>query len=129
MKTFKQFTAENFSENPPDGYEKHLKDHHEIADHIERTSADEVDRDSMLDFFHGEEAHLKKTPIKDISPGDPNYNIPSKKKQSQYKKMSSHTRPPIVVKDGEIVDGNHRYRDALKKGETHIWAYHTSEKD
>jgi hypothetical protein len=127
MKTFKNFISE--SNEPPKGYEHHLKDEHAIADHIEKTSADEVDRGSMLDYFHGAEAKLKKTPLSDIKSGDADHNIPSKKKQAKYSKMPSETRPPIVIEKGTVVDGHHRYRDAVKKGETHVWAYHVTDRD
>jgi hypothetical protein len=126
MKTFKQFILES---EQPKGYDNHLKDAHDIADHIASTSSEEVDHELMLDYFRGTQAKLKKTSIEDIRPGSEDYNRPSKKKEAKYSKMPSETRPPIVIEDGEIVDGHHRYRDALKKGESHIWAYHVTDKD
>lgn len=31
--------------------------------------------------------------------------------------------PPVVVDNGEVIDGNHRYRAALKQNLSHIRAY------
>lgn len=128
MKTFKEYLNES-KENPPEGYAHHLKDAHDIADHIKSTSTSHVDHEYMTDYFRGTHAKLKKTSLSDIRPSNSDNNIPNEKKQKRYSKMSSHTRPPIVVEKGEIQDGHHRYRDALNKGETHIWAYHVTEKD
>lgn len=112
----------------PKGYNTHLKDEHDIADHIESTSTGHVDHGLMVDYFRGAHAKLKRTPVQEIETGDSKHNIPSKKKQAKYRKMPSETRPPIVIEHGKIVDGHHRYRDAVKKGESHIWAYHVEDK-
>jgi hypothetical protein len=126
MKTFKQFIREE--KEHPKGYEHHLKDEYDIADHISSTSTGHVDHGLMVDYFRGAHAKLKKTPIDSIKPGDAEHNIPNEKKQKKYAKMSSSTRPPIVVEYGKIIDGHHRYRDAMKKGESHIWVYHVEDK-
>ena len=126
MKKFKEYINENTA-TPPKGYDKHLKDEHDIADHIQSTSTSHVDHGLMVDYFRGAHATLKHTPIKDIKVGDKDHNLPDRKKEKKYDKLSSSTRPPIVVEKGKIIDGHDRYRDALKKNETHIWAYHVED--
>ena len=100
-----------------------LNDSKEIASHVESTSPEDVDSEYIDEFFHGAGAVLRLIPTTDINEGAPDHNRPCETKQSAYSAMPAATRPPIVIEDGVVVDGNHRLRDAISKGETHIWCY------
>jgi hypothetical protein len=55
--------------------------------------------------------------------GDKDHNIESTKKTKRYAKMSADTQPPILIEGGVVVDGNHRLRAALARGDKTIDAY------
>lgn len=99
-----------------------LKDEYEIADYIVGLSSDYADEESIVEYFNNSYAKLKLVPIDEIKEGRADHNIRSSAKERKYIKMSSDI-PPIVVEGGEIMDGNHRFRVAKKKGLTHIWIY------
>lgn len=101
-----------------------LKDEREIAAYISENCATYVNEEMIEEYFHGTEAQLVKVSITDLKHGDVDHNERSEKKQARYAKMNPLSRPPIVCGyDLEVEDGNHRYRDALSRGEQFIWAY------
>lgn len=100
-----------------------LKDEYEIAEYIEHYSSDDVDFDLVVDYFRGAKAVLKIVPIDFIKEGDSDHNIRSKRKETKYKKMPLETMPPLVVENGIIMDGNHRFRVAKELGATEIKIY------
>ena len=95
----------------------------DIADYIETTSVEDVFTELIIETFKGCRGILKTVPIDDICAGDPDYNIPNDVKQALYDGLDPRTMPPIILQDGIIMDGNHRYRTAIKLGITHMRAY------
>ena len=120
--TIPQWTAET-TLTPTAQWPIVLKDGWEIADYIERMSPIEVDEEMIAEHFRGCHATLRMVPISQITPDDENGNIPSKKRQAKYMKMDPKTMPPIVIEDGVIQDGHHRYRVALALGLTEVLCY------
>lgn len=100
-----------------------LKDRWAIADYIESVASAYVDNEYIAEHFRGCRAVLKRVPIAQIEPSDEDHNIPSKAKERRYAKMDPATMPPIVIEDGVIQDGHHRYRVAQKLGMTEMLCY------
>jgi hypothetical protein len=102
-----------------------LKDSREIADYIQSIASSYVDHEMIVEYFRGASAELKWVPIAELRPGHPDANIPSARKLKRYLKMDPATMPPLVVEEGEIMDGNHRYRVAQKRGLSELLCYVT----
>lgn len=68
-------------------------------------------------------ATLKEVPIDSLTPGFADGNLPDAKKEKAYAKMPMQSMPPIIVQDGVIIDGNHRWRVAKKKKQKTILIY------
>lgn len=100
-----------------------LKDRWAIADYIERMSPIEVDEEMIAEHFRGCHATLRMVPIAQIKADDENGNIPSKSRQAKYMKMDPKNMPPLVIEDGVIQDGHHRYRVAIALGLTQVLCY------
>lgn len=104
-----------------------LEDNYEIASYIESIASDYVDVEMMEEYFRGCKAVLEYVPINSIKEGHSDHNVADPKKETKYAKKSLETMPPLVVQDGVIEDGNHRYRVAKAKGATMIWVYNIVE--
>ena len=110
----------------PDGtvLESVLADERAIADFVATYSTNEIDEDLIAEFYFDSHARLRILQIDQLVPGPGDNNIPCPDKQARYAAMPSATRPPILIGfSNEIMEGHHRYRDALAKGETHIIGY------
>jgi hypothetical protein len=95
-----------------------------IVAHIENLASAPVDVETMADFFFGKTATLKVVRIADLVEGDPDHNLASADLEQQYARMDPATTPPLVVSfDGEVLDGNHRYRALKGLGITEVLAY------
>jgi len=109
------------TENTPiSSYPKILYDAKEIADYIVSIDPD-YDKDAIEDEFEDKKAILTLIPAKKINKDD-NHHI-SFDKQKKYEKMNLDTMPPLVIVNGKIWDGNHRFRAGLKNGKTDFWCY------
>jgi hypothetical protein len=82
-----------------------------------------VDEEFMEECFRGTHAVLREIPVAELREGDSDHNIPSKAKEKRYRKLPLSTMPPLVVEDGEIQDGNHRFRVAVAGGAQAVWCY------
>jgi len=105
-----------------------LRDAQEITNWIEETSSEYVDAEVIEEYFAGCKAVLKRVPVDSIRPGNDEHHMRDPKKENRYFKMKGDM-PPIVVRDGVIEDGNHRYRVALRKGMREIWVYEVVDAD
>lgn len=95
-----------------------------IVAHIENLASGPVDVETMADFFFGKNATLKIVRIADLVEGDPDHNLADAGLEQQYARMDPATTPPLVVSfDGEVLDGNHRYRVLKSLGITEVLAY------
>ena len=125
MKTFYQLLIEAISELNED-FKVKLKDNYEIADYIEQYSIGYVDREQIEEYFAGTYAELKEVDINSIKEGNKEGNVRVASKEKKYSKMTTEI-PPIIVENGSIVDGNHRYRVAKQLGKEKIWIYDVKE--
>jgi hypothetical protein len=101
-----------------------LPDERSIAAYVEGQSSDEVDVGLIEEFFFDAHATLEEVPIADIIAGDADHNVADESKTSTYAELTASTRPPILLGfENEVMDGNHRLRVAISRGETHILAY------
>lgn len=100
-----------------------LNDAHEIAEYIVRMSPDDVDVDMVAEYFHGCRAVLRMVPISELIEGNADHNIRNKAREKRYAKMDMSTMPPLVVEDGTVRDGNHRFRIAVAKGVAEVPCY------
>jgi len=120
-------TEETLSTEPsvcPAGYAPILADADEIAAYIASiASDDDVDEEMIGEYFRGCRAALREVALASLREGPGDANIRSATKERRYGGLSSSTMPPIVVEDGEIMDGHHRYRAALRQQRASVWAY------
>lgn len=100
-----------------------LRDEDEIAEYVTTHATDEVDEDMVRDNYIGTHARLRLIPLDQLEQGPAEANIPSASKQERYADLPIETRPPLLVEGQQIMDGNHRYRDAVARGEYAIWSY------
>lgn len=107
------------------GYPDRLENASEIADYItdlDPNASYEDIESTFGDNFPGCGATLRVVPIGELTPGHPDANIRSVSKEKRFAKMTTEM-PPLVVADGDIMDGHHRYRIALRKGLTTLPCY------
>lgn len=101
-----------------------LKDEYAIADYIEQTASDDVDREMIEELLKGCHAVLKELPVSAIWPSRQDVNVPNKSREKIYLRQDPKTMPPIVVdSDFVIIDGNHRRRVAEQLGLENMLAY------
>jgi hypothetical protein len=97
---------------------------YELIDYVVDQSTDDIDPEMVENYFGRDaSAQLMLVPIESLREGDPDHNIPSRQKAKEYAKLDPATMPPLVVEDGKIMDGNHRYRDAVTRGLKSLWCY------
>lgn len=110
-------------------YPPQLKSNVDLANYIESISSDFVDRQRIEEYFQGAGAVLKRILISDICEGDPDGNAPSAAKDAAYLNLPADTAPPIVIEDGVIIDGHHRFRNAKNRGNSYCWCYDVVDAD
>lgn len=108
---------------PPAGYEAVLADASALVEYCRSTAVGEFYSDLPSEEFRDCQAVLRWIPMAEISPasGDGHRRIASRERK--YKAMDPATCPPIVIMFGIIQDGHHRYRVALKRGDSGMWTY------
>lgn len=107
----------------PEGYPDALATEREIADHIQAVSPGDIDEDMVRELFQGCSARLAWIPIDQIIEGPAEQNIPNKRREAGYRKLPIQEMPPIVIDEGHIQDGHHRFRVAKAAGATGMWCY------
>ena len=111
------------AEHPVFGnWPKVLRDNREIASYVSELDP-RVDEEMIEEHYFGCHAVLKLIPIESVKEGPPDSNIRSASKEKKFAKMDLAKQPPILVEDGMVRDGNHRYRVAKAAGATDILAY------
>ena len=100
-----------------------LKDADEILDFIIAISPSWVDEELLFDYFLGCSATLKMVDITSLRQGEDDHNLRSVWKENVYEKLPINTMPPLLVENGEVLDGNHRLRIAFKKGLKTVYIY------
>jgi hypothetical protein len=127
---YAQILAAEVLNNPPkpindngEPYADILADEEEISDYVATLSDHDVDEEFMQEHFRGCSAVLKLISVKDLKEGHPDSNLPSLRKNERYAKKNIATMPPLLVENGEIRDGNHRFRGRRDIGQTRFWCY------
>lgn len=117
------------AEHPVFGnWPKVLRDNREIASYVSELDP-RVDEEMIEEHYFGCHAVLKLIPIESVKEGPTDSNIRSASKEKKFAKMDLAKQPPILVEDGVVRDGNHRYRVAKAAGATDILAYVVSYDD
>ena len=117
------------AEHPVFGnWPKVLRDNREIASYVSELDP-RVDEEMIEEHYFGCHAVLKLIPIESVKEGPADSNIRSASKEKKFAKMDLAKQPPILVEDGMVRDGNHRYRVAKAAGATDILAYVVSYED
>ena len=96
-----------------------LYDDREIAAFVEVYATYEVDPEFVEETFRGCHAILKTMPLASLKEGGRDVNLQSPANERKYMKMPIETMPPLLVENGEVRDGNHRFRGLEKQGYTH----------
>jgi hypothetical protein len=107
----------------PAGFADRLDDARAIADYIDSLTPDGVDLEFVEELFRDGTAQLIFCPLDSLTPGHPDQNIPIPSRERKYARLPLATCPPLVIQDGEIQDGHHRYRVALSAGAPGLWCY------
>ena len=116
-------TPEPETDHPVFGkWSKVLRDNRAIGEYVADLDP-RVDAEMVEEHFFGAHAVLKLIPIESVREGNPDVNIRSASKEKKFSKMDLAKQPPILVDEGEIADGHHRYRVAKAAGATDILAY------
>lgn len=107
-------------------YPAQLPMHDDIVDYVcglDARVCEDTLRQYLADNYPECGATLRTLPIDTLVPGHEDGHERSPAKEQRYAAMTTPI-PPILVGDGnEILDGHHRYRVALSKGDTTIQAY------
>lgn len=99
----------------------HLKDVDAIIDFCNEIGDIDEDEDMLLTLFDGMSADLKEV---DISKLHRQKDVDLRGDEDDYADMPAETAPPILVlADGEIQDGAHRYEAAKIRGDKKMFAY------
>lgn len=123
----KEVTEDEITPEPEDHpvfgrWPKVLRDNREIASYVSELDP-RVDEEMIEEHYFGCHAVLQLVPIESIKEGPADSNIRSASKEKKFAKMDLAKQPPILVEDGVVRDGNHRYRVAKAAGATDILAY------
>lgn len=104
-------------------YPPRLEDEFAIANFIVEQSTSDVDEELVEEYFRGAHGVLREIPLGELQPGSSENNTPSPAKERRYARMNPDTMPPLVVENGTIADGNHRYRVLVARGAETAWCY------
>ena len=101
------------------GFPPSLDDPVEIAAWVETLSPYEVDAERIEEMFTGCRAVLRSVDLTTLSINE-DINIPDAHRQSECDRLPIETTPPILVEEGKIIDGGHRCRSLIARGQ-HVW--------
>lgn len=107
---------------------KTLRDEFAIARYIDEHSPGIIDADEIEETYSGYVGVLTYVNPKSLKQNNADGNVKSVKKQKAYAELPWETRPPIVTEDEKVIDGNHRVRCAIAKGEPRILTYNVFER-
>jgi hypothetical protein len=113
----------SISSQPDPAWEPILSSPRAISQYIADNSSEAVCREQIEEYMFDAGARLRLIPLSELREGNPDGNAPSAKKAARYAKLPLESMPPLVVMDGVVEDGNHRFRDALRRGAQAVWCY------
>jgi len=94
-------------------YSTELINNFEITDYIETYASSYIDKGLVEDYFFGCKAVLKEEFITKLISEEANHQK-HEILENKYIEYPIETMPPLIVENGVILDGNHRFR-VLKK--------------
>jgi hypothetical protein len=100
-----------------------LNDEWEIEAFIETFAPYSVDEEFVIEQFRGEHAVLQLVPIDQLREGHGDHHVETPANEHQYQTLPLETLPPLLVRNGEVLDGNHRLRAMKKRGLESMWCY------
>lgn len=101
-----------------------LENSRQIAKYMAKFSGNRsFSQEVAEDYFRGAAATVTRFAIVDLIEGQPDGNERNLAKEKRYIAMDAETSPPIVVEDGNVMDGNHRLRAAKARGDLYILGY------
>lgn len=105
---------------------KELKDIFEIIDYMNKNSNFSegyyLDEARLIDEYSDCKAILKNVEIKELKPKQDLTQV-YQEKINKYTNLNYETSPPILVKNGVIIDGHHRYYSFINNGIDIIQVY------
>jgi hypothetical protein len=104
-----------------------LQDNRAIAEYVARFSPYDVCEEQIEDLYIGCKAVLEWRALDTLTHGNADGNQEDSERQKACDALRLKTMPPLLVDDGEVLDGNHRLRALLKRGVTHFWVYNIIE--
>lgn len=106
----------------PAGYPDHL-DQDGLADLVIGCTPGQPDEEFIQEFFSGAKATLQFIALEQIKPGPADNNVRIASREKNYARQPAATVPPLVLENGHIQDGHHRYRVAKARGDAGLWCY------
>lgn len=106
----------------PPGYPEQM-DALALAEHVIASTPGHADEEFIEEFFRHAKATLCFVPIEEIKPGPTENNIRITAREKNYARQPASTVPPLVLENGHIQDGHHRYRAARSRGDKGLWCY------
>ncbi len=103
---------------------EHLPDNTAIAAFVSEASPYPICEEQIEEMYIGCRAALRWTAVAELQPGPAESNTEEEARQAECDRRPPASMPPLLVDDGHVMDGNHRYRSLRKRGITHCWAYH-----
>ena len=95
-----------------------------LADLVIELCGQEADPDFVREALEWRTGTLEWIPLDNMKEGPKDRNVRSTKLEQRYAKLPLHTTPPLLVEEnGEVLDGNHRFRIAKAKGAPGLWCY------
>lgn len=104
-------------------YKKFLKDADEIAEFIVESSPGFIDEDLVREYFFGCHAVLRTVRLETITAESVSHHVRNRFKEKIYEKLPLSTMPPLIVENGKIIDGHHRFRLAKRRQQKEIPVY------
>lgn len=107
----------------PQGYPDVL-DAEGLTEVIVELCGQEADPEFVREAMEWRTGTLEWVPFEQLREGSTDINIRSANLEKKYSKLPIETTPSLIVEeDGEVVDGNHRYRIAKAKKAAGLWCY------
>lgn len=100
-----------------------LRNENALSAYVMECSPHDVDVNFVREYFFDTHAVLRRIRLADLLPGPESAHLQDKKKAKHYERRPLSTMPPILVENGKIIDGHHRYRRARSGGAEDLLCY------